>query len=110
MKCLKGMKQKNKWMILLAGAFVCAVAGFTHTSNLAAAEADEQDLMTMDYLDPFDLTVTSYSVSAAPAGEAMLSTEMDTAVAAAPTSAYSQPLKVWIPYRPTFRSPCMPSW
>lgn len=126
MKSLKGMKLSNKWMILLTGVFIFAVGGFTHTSTLVAAQAEEDLLMTMDYLDPFDLTVSSLSVSRASTGGSL---KIAVAPASEPASApasepepvsaeitpdsyslYAQPLKIWIPYRPTFRSPCTPSW
>lgn len=116
MKRLKGMKKNNKWMILLVGVFFCALGGFTQQiTSTNAAQTDDQNLMTIDYLDPFDLTVTPLTLAtdralvrdtsllAAPASTTLSSTTFLL------TSAYSQPLKIWIPYRPTFRSPCVPS-
>lgn len=105
MKRLNGMKTKNKWMLLIAGAILCAVAGFTTTGQVAAA-GEEPDPMSMEYLNPFDLTVT-------PVSEAEPDQMLEMLILSDPpetTSPYANPLKIWIPYRPTFRSPCVPSW
>lgn len=107
MKRLNGMKKKNKWTLLIVGLVLCAVAGLTRTSQATAAE-EELDLMSMNYLDPFDLTVTA--VSAAPEKDTQLDMLVMSSTAEAASSPYAQPLKIWIPYRPTFRSPCTPSW
>ena len=110
MKCLKGMKMENKWVILLAAAIFLAVGGFTQSSRLAAAETeDDGTLVTMDYLDPFDLTVQSY-FAPANSPDRVVTTSETTFVSASSSAAYTQPLKIWIPYRPRFRSPCQPSW
>ena len=90
MERLKGMKKQNKWTILIVMMIFCLVAGFTHISQVRAAEADDES--TTDFLNPFDLTV------------------MSMAVTSSSSSAYVPPAKIWIPYRPVFRSPCTPSW
>ncbi|MCK5000348.1 MAG: hypothetical protein KAS23_12465 [Anaerohalosphaera sp.] len=117
MKSFIGNKKQNKWTLLIGGLIFCAVAGFA-TSQLAAAEKDEVGLGTMDYLDPFNLTVTSATFSENSFGPGI---SLRTGSAAAPlssnfapsagssTTAVTPPLKIWIPYRPTFRSPCVPS-
>jgi len=100
MERLNAMKKRNRWRILVAGLILCISAGFLNTTELLAAEQQENDPMSMGYLDPFNLTV-----------EALVS--MDTSATTEPAltgghSEYVPPLKIWIPYRPTFRSPCAP--
>ncbi len=106
MERLKGLKKQNKWMIPIAVVVFCVVAGFTHTSQVRAAE--EKDSVDLYYLDPFDLTVTLMSVIEVPlVSDTSASTTTTTESASSP---YVPPTKIWIPYRPTFRSPCVPSW
>ena len=111
MKCLKGMKRQNKWMILIASVVFVTMTGFTQSDHLWAAE--EEDMMTMEYLDPFELTTSSFAVSANSTDDALTTTTLSsepTMTTMSSTSPYAQPLKIWIPYRPRFRSPCTPSW
>ena len=103
MERLKGMKMRNKWMLLIAGVILCAVAGFTHTSQAMAAGDETMD---MGYLDPFTLTVTQQTT--APAADPILDM-MLLGGSESSSSDYVPPAKIWVPYRPTFRSPCTPS-
>ena len=108
MKHVKGSKRQNKWTLLVVGLVLCAVAGWTRTSQAAAAADEELDLLNMGYFNPFDLTedpVSSLSARnmATPLG-------MNSTLDLTGLEAIAQPLKIWIPVRPTFRSPCTPSW
>jgi hypothetical protein len=105
MKRLKGMKKQNKWMLMMAVAMMCLVTGLTQLSQAAAAE-EEEDLITLDYLDPFDLTVTSLILDAPLRLSGLGTTDVD----GDDLSDIAVPTKIWIPVRPTFRSPCVPSW
>ena len=91
MERLKGMKTRNKWTLLIAVIAVCLVMGLTQMPQARAAEEDKNQ--SMDYLDPFELTVLT----------------MDITPTSSSYSAYI-PTKIWIPYRPVFRSPCVPTW
>lgn len=96
----------------MAGVVFCALGGFTqHITTASAAVTDEQDLMTLDYLDPFNLTVTPLTVTRDIFGSTglLLSSDSDISPDDYLSSLYVQPLKIWIPYRPMFRSPCAPS-
>jgi len=118
------MRTQKKWTIPLLSAIVCAAAIFLMQPGKVAAadQAETLDPMTIDYLDPFDLTVrqllVSQSVSTSGAFESAQPTAVTTVSAPlvvsesspTPSSPYVKPLKVWIPFRPTFRSPCTPSW
>jgi hypothetical protein len=95
-------------------------------SVTAADQQADDDPLTVDYLDPFDLTVrqmvvsqnigsvtdtTSVSSSVASVTTTPAPSAVQPLIVSGPTtSAYAQPLKVWIPYRPTFRSPCTPHY
>ena len=109
MKRLKGMKTQNKKMLVIAVAAICLVAGFGHLNPVTAAAADEElDLFSMGYLNPFDLTVTSEPVrqlSSTSSGTIESGGIGDDSV-----EALAYPDKIWIPVRPVFRSPCIPSW
>jgi hypothetical protein len=133
----KQMKKQKKWTIPLIVLTVCAVAVFLmHPGKAAAAtQAATLDPTTIDYLNPFDLTVRQISVSqsVSTSGNSVpvqssavtMSSVSQTSVTTSPASvatpltrdsssiSYSvnsaKPLKVWIPFRPTFRSPCTPS-
>ena len=104
MKRLKGMKMRNKRMLLIAGVILCTVAGVTHTSQAMAAGDETMD---MGYLDPFTLTVTQQTT--APAADSMLLDMVLMGGSESSSSDYVPPAKIWVPYRPTFRSPCTPS-
>ena len=106
MKRLNGMKTQNKWMFLTAGIVLCLVAGFTSTSQVVAAGENPGSL---DYLDPFTLTVTPLSSTEATSADPLLETLLMGSTESS-SSPYVPPAKIWIPYRPTFRSPCTPSW
>jgi hypothetical protein len=119
----KRMKKQKKWAIPITGAIVCVIVILLmHPGKVAAAAQEEMlDPMTVDYLNPFDLTVRQITVSqsastlsspvSVQSSPAMTSTSVTSSFAPpAPTSSYAQPLKVWIPFRPTFRSPCTPTW
>lgn len=124
MKQFTKIKKQNKWTIPILVAIACAVAVFAiHPGNLAAAQEDQDSAgLTIDYLDPFNLTIQQISLSPAEVSSLSVSSAVLTPVAAtAPADAlasdgvssgstYVKPLKVWIPFVPTFRSPCTPSW
>jgi hypothetical protein len=108
MERLKGMKSRNNWMLSIIGTFLCTVICLSHNGLLAAADEEEQGLMSLEYLDPFDLTVTQMTYTEQ-AGSSSLMLGLSSVEPAGASSSYSPPLKIWIPYRPTFRSPCVPS-
>jgi len=114
MKVLKGMNKQGR-MLLMAALMFCAFAGFARkNSALAADKVADSDTVVMEYLDPFDLTVTTISASAAESTAEIDNFLFDSVILASSSSSiysdYAQPLKIWIPYRPVFRSPCTPSW
>jgi len=105
MKRLKGMKQHKKMMLVLAVLMIGLMAGANHIGQATAAAAQESD--EMDYLDPFTLTTMSFNDASTTAS---MTIEPDSSIGDTDVWEYAQPLKVWIPERPVFRSPCVPSW
>ena len=104
MKRLKGMKTQNKKMLVIAVSAIVLLAGFSLNPVTVAAEGDEElDLLL--YLNPFDLTTTSYSIRQDNAIEILGGIDEDGGI-----EDIAIPDKIWIPVRPTFRSPCLPSW
>jgi len=108
MKRLTKINQKNKWMLLVAVSIICLVAGFNQIGQATAAT--EQDEAAWDYLDPFTLQVLS--MSAQDTAQALPSESIGVTGDTGPTDVFdfATPEKVWIPERPVFRSPCVPSW
>ena len=104
---MKRLSKQKKWMLLLLGLVVCLATGFWQTPALFAA--DPEPAGSLDYLDPFTLTVTPLSSTEATSADPLLETLLMGSTASS-SSPYVPPAKIWIPYRPTFRSPCTPSW
>jgi hypothetical protein len=113
MKRVKKMKIRNKGILLIAVS-ICLMVGFTHISQVSAAQDDEEDSFAT-FLDPF--TLTMYDLTA-DMNLRYSGGDMGTTSSVVPLStvnplsleSISRPIMIWIPQRPTFRSPCIPSW
>ena len=108
MKRLKRMQQQNKWMLVGVLVTLCLIAGVYRIDQAAAAT--EQDAGLMEYLDPFTLEVISVSSADTTNQDADLMMMGMSDITDNSVWDYAQPTKVWIPKRPVFRSPCVPSW
>lgn len=109
MRLCKELKKQNKWTLLIAGLVICMVACFS-ANRLMAAQGEEKESSGMEYLNPFDLTVSSIDFldTVRAPQEAPVAASSDASSVSAPPSV-PKPVMIWIPYRPTFRSPCVPS-
>ena len=106
MKRLKGMKNQNKWMLLIAVSVICLTAGFSQLSQVSAAQEDELELLTMGF-DPFNLTTYELTdTNLRGLGGDMGTLDLDLTG----LEGIARPARIWLPKRPEFRSPCTPSW
>ena len=100
-------------MFVIAVAILALAAGSRQASQVAAASNDkDKDSITLEYLDPFDLTVMSLYPDS---GSIRLSTTQMSITGGGildqgTLESIAYPPRIWIPERPVFRSPCIPSW
>ena len=114
MKQLKGMKTQNKTMLVTAVVLMGLIAGFSHISQVTAA-TEETDQVTLDYLDPFDLSVMMWNQEPGPVELGSVRPTPDMMLTGGiqddgTLQSIAFPDRIWIPRRPVFRSPCTPSW
>ncbi len=115
--------KRNKSLVIgMTMLLALAVIGqnFIGVAFASRQESDQLGLSEMDYLDPFSFEVTSFAMArsqAAPQAIEQMSmatpTESDSGTIgtlSGDSPPYRVPPKVWIPYKPTFRSPCVPTW
>ncbi len=120
---LEHTKRNKSLVIGVTMLLALAIIGqnFIGVALASRQESDQLGLSEMDYLDPFSFEVTSYAMTRSQAADAPAATEtLFMATATEPdlgtmgtlesTSGFRRPPKVWIPYKPTFRSPCVPTW